>query len=500
MYTSNKMLKIFCIVIGLSMLCSCDNTSERQQIFYDKVKGINVNHALETSRIPNININDYTPRIKPQEFREVGFTEKELDSLTDYDKHGNTVDSISYEQAETDVELVFRIFKNCYSAYYYFGGDEAFEKAKEQVISDCKLAGENLTVGTMQESLRKHLNFVTDGHFLVDNKQVFGKTEYYSNEERTFFKDEKGYYTEQKGKKRYVSSVEGSNDVEKYMKLSVNGKGILVHKLGVLSIDEIDMVDVAFEDSTENFELSLPELKDVSGAGIYSYEEINNVPVVGMRSFIDQSACEQFNGAAEIIKNSKVSILDLRGNLGGHAYNVTRWLNIYDPVLSDYSKGNIFAVRNSRANSYLGHIRYRADLPERNETTASNSLAIYRTGINRWEISENMTFERSENNNLLFVLVDTHTYSAGELLMSALRNKDNVIFVGTNSNGSLMSDDGVKIVLPNSKINIQCGSVLRFDYDETVFSEETGFRPDIWVGTDSLENTLNLISYYGLNK
>lgn len=84
--------------------------------------------------------------------------------------------------------------------------------------------------------------------------------------------------------------------------------------------------------------------------------------------------------------------------------------------------------------------------------------------------------------------------------MSALRNKDNVIFVGTNSNGSLMNDDGVKIVLPNSKINIQCGSVLRFDYDETVFSEETGFRPDIWVGTDSLEHTLNLISYYGLNK
>ncbi len=73
-----------------------------------------------------------------------------------------------------------------------------------------------------------------------------------------------------------------------------------------------------------------------------------------------------------------------------------------------------------------------------------------------------------------------------------------MIFVGTNSGGGLMSDNSIKIVLPNSKINIQCGSGLGFYYDETVFTEEIGFFPDIWMSANAMKYTLNLISYYGL--
>lgn len=500
MRINNKMLKIFCIVFGLFFLSSCNNSSDRQQIFYDEVKEINERHALETSRIPDINIKDYTPKMILPESRKVGFTEKELESLTDYDKFSISTGVLTYEQAEKDIELGFRIFKNCYGGYFYFGGDEVFEEAKEQVLSDCKLAGEKLTVGILQESFREHLSFVKDGHFSIDNMNVFNKAEYYSNEEITFFKDGNGYYTEQNTKKRYVISVDGINAVEEYMKLSINDKGMLVYKLGVLSVEERNAIEVTFEDGTENFALSLPEVRDFSGEKNYSFDEINNVPVIAIRSFMDKSAAEQFIESAETIKNSKVSILDLRGNFGGHANNVTKWLDIYDPVLSNYDRGNIFALRHSRANSYLGSFRYKADLPERNETIASNSLATYYAGVNMWEIEENLAFKRSNNNNLLLVLADTHTASGGESLMSALRNKDNVIFVGINSNGALMSDNGVKIVLPNSKVHIQCGSVLRFDYDKTVFTEETGFRPDIWIASDALKHTLNLISYYKLNK
>jgi len=105
---------------------------------------------------------------------------------------------------------------------------------------------------------------------------------------------------------------------------------------------------------------------------------------------------------------------------------------------------------------------------------------------------------RSKNNSLLFVLVDNHTFSASEWLIAALRNKDNVIFVGTNSGGGLISDSAIKLVLPNSRINIQCGSGLGFYYDDTMFTEETGFSPDIWVNGDAMQYTLNMISYYGL--
>ena len=500
MYTRKNKLKMFCIAVGLFLLCSCDDIADRQQEFYDEVNGINDRHALETSRVPDVNIDDYTPKPKGKEAREVGFIEKELDSLTGYDKHGNVTDSISYEQAEIDVDLAFRIFKNCYSGYYYFGGDEAFEKAKEQVLSDCKLAGEKLTVGTLQEALIRNLRFVKDGHFLINNWFVFNKDSYYSNEDTIFLKDENGYYAEQNGKKRYVTSINDEDKTEEYMKRSVDDKGRLIYKLGVISSEVRDTVKVVFEDGTESLVLSLSKVQDFSDEEKYSYYEENNIPIVAIRSFMDESAAEQFIETAETIKNSKVSILDLRGNFGGRSYYVTRWLNIYDPALSGYERGNIFALRHSRANSYLGHIRYKADLPEKNETVASNSLSLYRAGINQWEIEKNLSFERSENYNILFVLFDAHTCSAGEWLTAVLRNKDNVIFVGVNSNGTMIGTNQVKIVLPNSKIHIQCSNVLALIYDETVFTEETGFCPDIWVGNDSLKSTLDLISYYKLNK
>lgn len=141
---------------------------------------------------------------------------------------------------------------------------------------------------------------------------------------------------------------------------------------------------------------------------------------------------------------------------------------------------------------------YRNLEPYISKQDAANFLNNYHSGSNYWETGEASPFERSENSNLLFVLVDSRTFSASEWLMAALRNKDNVIFVGTNSGGGLMSDSAINVVLPSSRINIRCGFSLRFYYDDTVFSEGTGFCPDIWISTDAMEHTLKLISYYGL--
>ena len=185
----------------------------------------------------------------------------------------------------------------------------------------------------------------------------------------------------------------------------------------------------------------------------------------------------------------------MRGNCGGMSEYVMDWLDIYDPALSKYAAGNVYASRISRAADYLKYKNLGQYLSEQETEQLLNN---YRSGSNGWEIKESPSFVRSENSNLLFVLVDNYTFSAGEWLIAALRNKDNVIFVGTNSGGGLMSDSAIKIVLPNSRINMQCGTGLGFYYDDTVFTEETGFLPDIWVNEDAMRYTLELISYYGL--
>ena len=91
-----------------------------------------------------------------------------------------------------------------------------------------------------------------------------------------------------------------------------------------------------------------------------------------------------------------------------------------------------------------------------------------------------------------------NTFSMGEIMAAVLRKIENVIFIGSNTNGGLLGDNHVKIVLPNSKINIACSCGIRFFYDETVASDEKGFEPDIWVSGDSFESVLNMISYYNL--
>lgn len=487
------MIKILCAVISLLMLVVPVYGYNGHDDFDGEIKAINEQHALEAMRVPDIDVKAYTPDVKELE---IGFTAKELESMTEYSKFRGSTSRLAYEEAEDDADLIFRVLRNCYGAYFYFGGDEAFGRAKENVLSDCKAAGKRLSVGILRESLKRNLSFVKDGHFRIDNEPVLDKAVYYSNEETVFLKDEKGYYVEKDANRRYVSMVDGSHEIEKYMKRSLNDKGKLVYKIGMLSTDEREMVEVVFDNRTENFVLVPPKFENYTDNGTYYTDyEVSGIPVVSISSFMYEQDGRKFVRSAETVKNSKVSVLDMRGNCGGMSKYVIDWLDIYDSVLSGYASGNVYAYRISRAADYLKYKNLGKYFSDQEKEQLVNN---YRSGSNGWGINEAPVFVRSENSNLLFVLVDKYTFSAGEWLIAALRNKDNVIFVGTNSGGGLMSDSSIKVVLPNSRINIQCGSGLGFYYDDTVFTEETGFSPDIWVNDDAMNNTLNLISYYGL--
>ena len=487
------MLKILSAVISLLMLVVPAYGYSGQEDFYCEVKVINEQHALETMRVPDVDIKTCTPDMK---MFEVGFTAKELENMTAYSKLKGSSSRLTYKEAKDDADLIFRVLKKCYGPYFYFGGDETFERAKENVLSDCKAVGERLSVDIMRESFRKNLSFVKDGHFRIENEPVLDKAVYYSNEETVFLKDEMGYYVEKDGKTSYVSKVDGSHEIEKYMKRSINDKGMLVYKIGILSTDVRGMLEVVFDNRTEKFVLVPPRFENYTDNGTYYTDyEVSGIPVISISSFMYEQDGRKFVKSAETVKNSKVSVLDIRGNCGGMSKYVIDWLDIYDPVLSEYAMGNMYAYRISRAADYLKYKNLGKYFSDQEKEQLLNN---YRSGSNSWRINEASAFVRSENSNLLFVLVDNYTFSAGEWLIAALRNKDNVIFVGTNSGGGLMSDSSIKVVLPNSRINIQCGTGLGFYYDDTVFTEETGFSPDIWVNDDAMQHTLNLISYYGV--
>jgi hypothetical protein len=237
----------------------------------------------------------------------------------------------------------------------------------------------------------------------------------------------------------------------------------------------------------------------------FSEDWESEVPVVACRDLTSPETCNSFISSASRLSSYEVAILDLRGNRGGSPDAVKQWLNAYDSNgLSEYWFGTSSMYRSGRALCYILARTMDAgasyfSLWDKNNSQRNYYMQLYRTGINFYDISrENIPLKQLKAGGLLFVLMDNYDFSAGEVMLFALRNRQNTIFVGTNSRGGLLGGTGQKVVLPHTKITFTYGSGLMFWYDERVFQEGRGFMPDIWVSGDALERVQKLITYYGI--
>ena len=177
---------------------------------------------------------------------------------------------------------------------------------------------------------------------------------------------------------------------------------------------------------------------------------------------------------------------------------VEMWLDRYDNALTSMAEGNSYASLNTGGQMYLlaKFAQHRGFLPS-NVTNHLIDSCKYKEPY--WEVTADQAFVHCSNDHILFVLVDQYTCSAAEHLVAALLNKENVILVGTNTSGSLLGEGSINAVLPNSHIDLMFGNVIHLYYDDTVFTELSGFSTDIWVNGDAVQSVLNLISYYQLD-
>lgn len=107
--------------------------------------------------------------------------------------------------------------------------------------------------------------------------------------------------------------------------------------------------------------------------------------------------------------------------------------------------------------------------------------------------SENVTIN---NRPLVMVLMDSHVASAGEGFVRALAQLDNVVFIGLNTYGALLTGDVGVCQLPHSKLYLAVGTSLLQEKD-FVNRDGLGYFPDFWVDPDyALDRALKFIDKY----
>jgi len=84
------------------------------------------------------------------------------------------------------------------------------------------------------------------------------------------------------------------------------------------------------------------------------------------------------------------------------------------------------------------------------------------------------------NGTTLFVLMDERTGSAGEEFISMLRSYENVIFVGENTKGLMVSGSPSLGTLPHSQLEF-CLPIEIFPAKVAEGLEGVGYSPDVWV-------------------
>ena len=142
---------LICILFIFS-LCGCQSESvnttnsedlEQYELSLDKLKEeLNKQRKDEIEVSLQYTIKDYGI-VEPDEA--YAYSENEVLELTQKRRYEN---KISLDEAIADVDSLMKLMKNSYGGYTYFGGDEQFLKAKEQIIERVHEAydqGENLT-------------------------------------------------------------------------------------------------------------------------------------------------------------------------------------------------------------------------------------------------------------------------------------------------------------------------------------------------------------------
>lgn len=413
-------------------------------------------------------------------------SQAEIDSLVNANNWKNV---LTYAEAASDVDLLFRAFKSAYGAYYYFG-EEAFAEAKAEIMA--WLNGKT-TINTHQLSqvMGNAFDFLRDAHAYVGERsyEYNIRYEYYFCTGQNYSRDDTGYYKTISGEKWYFKSF-SDNRVKMEPTMTQSGalaySPVLFCPAPQMSNSTVTLQNAADQTKVQNLTWRLSEEYAFS----YRYPDFrlleeNGIAYISERcfdySFKDGELTEFVSSGAQV-KDADVIIFDIRANGGGSDHFCRDWVKNYCGVLPENGGTLAFGYYHSAlekaANTKKGY-------GYRDGTNGTFSYGVY-------------PGKHISNNIPIIVLVDDMCGSSGESMLNILRTLDNVMIVGSNSAGYQLCGNVNSYTLPNSGILFQFGSSPEFNYaPENV--DFKGYEPDIWCNPKTaLNKVLNMVIRYDL--
>jgi len=402
---------------------------------------------------------------------------------------------LSTEEAIQDTKTLFWLLREAYGAYEHFGGNEVFLPLLDEIVE--VLSGQDRWSRFEQIVIERLSEVIFDNHFIIDNNHLSADAHFFVNE-TAFDRDQNGLRQRETG--RYVTNVIG-HDIDKVFRLSVDETGdffyipvVAQHSNGHAGTENYELRLIFGNDEEEIMVLSKDIARRLLNIGGSSLRFENDIPIVTVRemgwpnsigeaSVHRRESAIRFLSFAEDLKDEPVVIVDIRSNEGGNGLLPLMWLHI---LAGEVVPTNFVALSVDKC----------IERPEEWLAThhvCDEDLAAYLHADvlnDQYFISFAHPDRIVSNDQIIILLVDRFTASAGEVFVDLMFSMENTLVIGQNTAGVLLTNSfGAPMFLPNSGIPVMFGPSVTV-HPEGHFYEGVGFAPDVWVVGDALRAAL----------
>ena len=419
--------------------------------------------------------------------------------------HMPSTHKIHQNFAHDDVVTLFIALAQHYGPYFYLGGDDVFLPVRDDILA--LIDGQDAwRIADLEQLLHTHLSsIITDNHFHINGMFLRCNTEFFQYH-GAFERNDHGFRCMQSG--RYVKTLllpcrpDLHLDLHETFRFSADERGEHFFYAPVIMMSIADgetipaSLTIVYEDNTtQTVALAqLPKQRNdmiQSWSPNHSLEYVQGIPVVaieGMGSSHTPNGRGRSEGRSFLrnanlyLQDEPVIILDLRGNGGGCGSLPTRWMyNVTGQLVP--------------SNRIQLHARTYQNIDDVERTHIHPLIPFGDHHV----LVDSGPDRIVPNNQLIIVLIDRFTASAGESMTDLAFNMENTLVIGQNTSGVLLTRSSASNFLPWSNIPVAFNSWLAI-HPEGHFAEGIGYAPDIWVMGDALTATLNMLNHHIIQK